>query len=517
MHYDFAIVGAGPAGVVLASRLSEDPACSVVLIEAGPDYPDPATVPDQLRLLDNLPFHLNIPGAESEAVLSHDWGFRARATDPSNPPMRLPRGKVVGGSSAINGSMFVRGTAEDFAAWAALGNTEWSFDKVLPYYRRLEKDLDYPDSDIHGDAGPIPVMRAARADWSATDEAFVDACLAAGFEYSPDHNAPGASGVGPIPRNSADNVRISVAGAYLGPARDRANLTVLADCFARQIILRDRRAVGLRIEHLGVAETIEASEVIVSAGAFGSPLLLLRSGIGPADELARAGIEARHDLPGVGRNLRDHPSVAMFWQRRADVDPAVFSTAPQTFLRFTAPGSAAANDCRIMFWSLPTGGALANTESMQLALYLAASSGHVRLVSADPGVPPEIDFGYLTEQVDRVRMRQMIEVGTELGTSPQLRRLLGSRVRPSADEGSSTTQLDGWVRRNVRTSQHASGTAQLGPANNPLAVVDQTGRVHGIDGLRVADASIMPDCVSQNPHCTVIMIGERIADLARRP
>lgn len=497
--YDFAIVGAGPAGVVVASRLSEDPACRVVLIEAGPDYPDPATVPDQLRRLDSLPYHLNIAGMESEAVLSHDWDLRARSTDPSNPPMRVPRGKVVGGSSAINGSMFVRGTAEDFAAWAALGNTEWSFDKVLPYYRRLEKDLDYPDSDVHGDAGPIPVMRAARANWSALDKAFVDACHAAGFGYSPDHNAPGASGAGPIPRNSTGNVRTSVAAAYLGPARDRANLTVLADCFVREIIVRDQRAVGLRID--GAAETIEADEVIVSAGAFGSPLLLMRSGIGPADELARAGVEVRHDLPGVGRNLRDHPNVAVFWERRDGVEPA----APQTFLRFTAPGSAAANDCRIMFWSLP----LANTESMQLALYLAASSGQVRLVDADPRVPPEIDFGYLSEPVDRIRMRQMIEIATELGMSPPLQRLLGARVNPGSAE------LDGWLRRHVRTSHHASSTARMGPANDPMAVVDQSGRVHGIDGLRVADASIMPDCVSQNPHCTVIMIGERIADLAR--
>ena len=496
-HYDFAIVGAGPAGVVLASRLSKDPACHVVLIEAGPDYPDPATVPDELRRLDRLPYHLNIPGAESEAVLSHDWGFTARATDPANPPMRLPRGKVVGGSSAINGSMFVRGTPEDFAAWVALGNTEWSYDKVLPYYRKLEHDLDHPDSDVHGDTGPIPVMRAARDDWSPLDEAFLDACEAAGFGYSPDHNAPGASGVGPIPRNSTGNVRTSLAAASLGPARGRANLTILADCLAHEIVLRGHRAVGVRVEGHGL---IEADEVIVSAGAFGSPLLLMRSGIGPADDLARAGIAVRHDLPGVGRNLRDHPNVAVFWQRRGHADLA----APQTFLRFTAPGSAAVNDCRIMFWSLP----LADTESMQLALYLAASSGHVRLVSADPRVPPEIDFGYLSEPVDLIRLRQMMEIATELGMSPPLQRLLGARVNPGPVE------LDGWLRRNVRTSHHASSTARMGPANDPLAVVDQAGRVHGIDGLRVADASIMPDCVGQNPHCTVVMIGERIADLA---
>jgi choline dehydrogenase len=509
--YDVLIVGAGPAGLVLASRLSEDPTRTVALVEAGPDYPSPGTAPDGIRLLDGLPYQLNLPGMRSTAALPYDWNLVARATDSANPPMRVPRGKVVGGSSAVNGSMFVRGTVADFAYWAAQGSDEWSFDKVLPYYRRLETDHDFND-EFHGASGPIPVMRAPRTRWGRTDDAMAAACAALGYPYAPDHNRPGASGVGPIPRNSLDNVRFSVAGAYLGPARARGNLTILSDCTVRRVVVNGKRAVGVSARRRGKEETLLADEIILCAGAFGSPHLLLLSGIGPADMVKRAGVRARHDLAGVGQNLRDHPNVAMFWERRDGVGSA---RPPQLFLRFSASASQAADDCRLMFWTLPGVGALANAESMQLALYKAAGAGELSLRSADPCVQPDIDFRYLAEEADRLRMRELVELATELATRPSLSRLLRSRVRPALAETRTPASADAWIRRNIRTSHHASGTAKMGPQSDPLAVVDQHGRVHGIDALRVADASIMPDCVSQNPHCTVIMIGERIAAFIR--
>ncbi len=343
--FDVIVVGAGSAGAILAARLSEDASRRVLLIEAGPDYPQLETLPDKLKrgyitAADILPS-------------DHDWGFVGRATEEAEP-MAVPRGKVTGGSSALNGEIFLRGIAEDFDNWVAQGNDQWSFDQVLPHYCRLERDLDF-DGTYHGPDGPIPVRRWPRSEWLQPQTAFYAACLAAGFHESPDHNAPGAAGVGAIPLNTLDGVRWSTQLAYLNPARERSNLAILPNCTVQKVVIDGQRAIGIQATCDGELLDITAGEVILSAGAIGSPHLLLLSGIGPADQLQRFGIPCVADRPGVGRNLRDHPHVYSTWRPRPEytMDPKL--PRYQVALRYTAPGSRLRNDLQILMVSFATG------------------------------------------------------------------------------------------------------------------------------------------------------------------
>ncbi|PKB85470.1 MAG: mycofactocin system GMC family oxidoreductase MftG [SAR202 cluster bacterium MP-NPac-SRR3961935-G1] len=515
MKYDVVIVGGGSAGCTLATRLSEDPNRSVLLLEAGPDYIDLEHLPDELKY-----------GHRQEAAdidSPFNWAYRGQGTTDQEVPMQVVRGKVIGGSGSVNGQVFLRGVPEDYDDWAAEGNYEWSFVNLLPFFRKLETDLNVRD-DFHGTDGPIPVWRLPRKDFLPVNEAFHQATVAAGFPEDPDMNNPDSTGTGPVPMNNPGGIRMSASLAYLNPNRHRLNLTIKANVLAHRVLFAygdPTRAVGVEVESGGEKFTVEGSEIILCAGGIATPQLLLLSGVGPAGHLSDMGIPVVKDLPGVGQNLRDHPLVTIELEPKDGVKLSTTEPRIQSGLRYTAKGSDSRNDMQLFpssFTGLRAGDPLQGRSpdrpqglGITCILKLADSAGELTLNSADPSDPPHLEYRYFETEWDRKRMREAIHLSLKFLEHPVFGPLVERRLSPTDADVATDNALDAWLRQNVATTQHTSGTCKMGPESDPMAVVDQYCRVRGLQNLRVVDLSICPNVVRANTNATAIVIAERAA------
>ncbi len=500
MNYDV-IVGGGSAGCVLATRLSEDGDRTVLLVEAGPDHADINTLPADV--LD-----------ASQPTVEHDWGYTADKE--LDRGIAVPRARIMGGCSATNACFAQRGAPQDYDGWVALGNRGWGFADIVDDFRCLESDTDFTDQ-WHGSNGPIPIHRYPRSELNAVQAAFLDGATALGHAYVDDHNRPGVVGAGPSPRTVKDGMRMSTAVTYLGRARSRPNLSIRPDTMVDSVECLGTRATGIRLVD---GTRIGADRVLLAAGAYGSPAILTRSGIGPVSELERLGIRPIIDLSGVGTNLSDHAMLSIELPTRPSPSPSRFGVHATVHSSVADP---AGPPDLMIFTAGPfdvdpehvPGGAVFG---IVVGLMAPRSRGWVRLVSSDPNDAPRIHLGHLTDPEDLQRLLDGIDEARRIALSDPVSSIVtGAELCPGPDAPPGDRRaLASWATGSVSTFHHPVGTCAMGPSPEVGAVTDVHGSVHGLDGLTVADASIMPTVPTGTPNLPTIMVAEHIARWLRR-
>jgi choline dehydrogenase len=524
---DFIVIGAGSAGCAVAARLSEDPATRVLLLEAGGD--------DTNRWI-----HIPLGFGKTFADPSVNWCYETEP-DPGAGDRRVywPRGKVLGGSSSINGMVYIRGQAEDFDHWRQLGNTGWSFEDVLPYFRRAEHQTRGAD-EFHGSGGPLCVSDVP--DHHPICEAFIQSAIEMGYPRNDDFNGARQEGVGYHQTTTRNGRRCSTAVGYLRPAMQRRNLQVVTEALSEKILFEARRAVGVSFRREGRVYTARAArEIILCGGAINSPQLLLLSGIGPQEQLAALGIPVVQDLPGVGRSLQDHYSAPLKLRCRFPITvndvmqsnvkklkvgleyylfrkgPLAMCSSPAALFARTRP-ELASPDVKLSIQPFsadrPQDGLHPWSGFSMIAYQLRPDSrGQIMLKSANPADPPAVHPNYLSTELDQQTIAAGLRLCRQLLATPHLARFTEAESLPGPAVQSDADLLD-FARRRGGTVYHPTSTCKMGV--DPLAVVDPELQVRGVAGLRVADASVMPTVVSGNTNAATIMIGEKVADLVRQ-